>query len=70
MTYLYLEKLHYFILKDNEMALEMEQLLQEAQDAAEEAEVNENIEQDPNITFNDQTNAQGCEGADVKGKDY
>ncbi len=43
------------------MALEMEQLLQEAQDAAEEAEINEAIEQDPNVKTNDHKTAQGKE---------
>ena len=41
------------------MALEMEQLLQEAQDAAEEAEINETNEQDPNIKTNDLKTAEG-----------
>ena len=41
------------------MALEMEQLLQEAQDAAEEAEINEAVEQDPNIKTNDLKTAEG-----------
>ena len=43
------------------MALEMEQLLQEAQDAAEEAEINEAVEQEPNIKTNDPETAHGKE---------